>query len=181
MAKNVAAPKNTAGGGFTFEDQVIAWLLAHMLAAEPLSDRLGMVERLDFQVRVDGWLLDDALVTLTKDGNFTSHLPLSIKSNRQFSKSCAPAEFVIAAWEQFLHEGTTKFEPRTDFLGLACAIIHRSCLNGFSLPADTVTLHPIHHPASRWSVAMTTATTMQNPMTAHFVKFFQDHHDLYKA
>jgi len=119
MAKNIAAPKNTAGGGFTFEDQVIAWLLVHMLATEPLSDRLGMVERLDFQVRVDGGLLDDVLVTLTKDGNFTSQLPLSIKSNQQFSKSSAPTEFVIAAWEQFLHVGTTKFEPRTDFLGLA--------------------------------------------------------------
>jgi hypothetical protein len=118
MAKSVAPPKNTAGGGFTFEDQVIAWLLAHMLAAEPLSDKLGMVERLDFQTRVDGWLLDDVLVTLTRDGKLTSQLPLSIKSNQQFSKSSAPAEFVTAAWEHFLHEGTTKFEPRTDFLGL---------------------------------------------------------------
>jgi hypothetical protein len=118
MAKNVAAPKTTAGGGFTFEDQVIGWLLAHMLAAEPLSDSLGSVERLDFQTRVDKWFLDDVLVTLRRNGNVTSRFPLSIKSNLQFSKSSAPTEFVTAAWEHFLHEGTTKFDLATDYLGL---------------------------------------------------------------
>ena len=36
MASNVAPPKNTGGGGFVFGDDVCAWLLAAMLAGEPV-------------------------------------------------------------------------------------------------------------------------------------------------
>ncbi|MBK7048073.1 MAG: hypothetical protein IPH48_16525 [bacterium] len=57
MAKNVAPPKNTGGGGFAFEDDVCAWLLACMLSGEPVFDvDLGSSIRIDFQTRPDGWL-----------------------------------------------------------------------------------------------------------------------------
>lgn len=38
MASNVAPPKNTGGGGFVFEDDVCAWMLACMLSGEPVFD-----------------------------------------------------------------------------------------------------------------------------------------------
>jgi len=121
VASNVAPPKNTGGGGFVFEDQVCAWLLACMLADEPPLDAgLGRLERIDFQTGPDGWFLDDALLTLAQ-GAARCRCALSIKSNPQFSGHSAPADFVEVAWEQFLHEGSTSFDVATDLLGLVTA------------------------------------------------------------
>ena len=64
MANKVAPPKNTGGGGFVFEDEACAWLLACMLVGEPaFGQALGAPVRLDFQMRARGWFLDDVLVT----------------------------------------------------------------------------------------------------------------------
>ena len=121
MASNVAPPKNTAGGGFVFEDDVCAWLLACMLAGEPtFGPDLGNPVRLDFQTRPDGWLLDDVLVT-TQLGATEHRIALSIKSNAQFTASSAPSDFVKNAWEQWLHSESTVFRRDKDFMGIVTA------------------------------------------------------------
>ncbi|NOU30376.1 MAG: ATP-binding protein, partial [Polyangiaceae bacterium] len=89
-----------------------------MLADEPPFDvALGPPVRVDFQTRVDGWFLDDALVT-TATAVGQHRFALSIKSNQQFTASCAPSDFVACAWEQWLHLGSTLLLPDSDFIGL---------------------------------------------------------------
>jgi hypothetical protein len=70
---------------------------------------LGLIERVDFQTRVEGWLLDDALLTTTV-GPTRHRFGLSIKSNAQFGAMSAPADFVLAAWQQWLHVDSTVFD-----------------------------------------------------------------------
>ncbi len=121
MASNVAPPKNTGGGGFVFEDDVCAWILACMLSGEPVFDAdLGSPIRLDFQTRPDGWFLDDVLVTTTV-GSTHHRFAVSIKSNAQFTASTAPADFVSSVWEQWLHVGSAVFDRTRDFIVLITA------------------------------------------------------------
>lgn len=121
MAKKVAPPKLTGGGGFVFEDAVAAYYLSCLLVARPpLDPALGMIVRIDFQARVDGWFLDDVLLTLSA-GPGERQCALSVKSNQQFTKDAPPPEFVELAWEQFLHHGTARFDRERDLLGLVVA------------------------------------------------------------
>jgi hypothetical protein len=119
MAKQIAPPKVTGGYGFVFEDKVAAYFLSCLLSGQPpLDPALGLLTRVDFQTRVDGWFLDDVLLTLVLGGE-TRQCALSVKSNQQFTGNAAPREFVRLAWEQFLHEGTTRFNRDRDLLALA--------------------------------------------------------------
>ncbi|MEK6289268.1 MAG: hypothetical protein AABO57_26450 [Acidobacteriota bacterium] len=121
MPKKVAPPKPTSGGGFVFEDDVVAYFFSCLLGGQPpLSPDLGLLARLDFQARADGWLLDDILLTLTPHG-VTRRCPFSVKSNRQFTSQSAPREFVVTAWEQLLHAGTAVFDVECDWLGIITA------------------------------------------------------------
>lgn len=121
MASNVAPPKNTGGGGFLFENDVCSWLLAAMLAGEPVFGvENGAPIRLDFQTRPDGWFLDDVLVT-TEVGATRHRFALSVKSNAQFTATSAPSDLVAAAWEQWLHIGSNVFDVALDFMGLVTA------------------------------------------------------------
>jgi hypothetical protein len=125
MAKNIAPTKATAGGGFAFEDEVVAYFLCCLLNNRPPLDPVyGTISRIDFQTRVDGWFLDDILLTLTSEGE-TRHCALSVKSNQQFTRNAAPGEFVSVAWEQFLHEKTERFDKDRDLLGLVTAPLHQ--------------------------------------------------------
>jgi len=121
VAPVVASPKETGGGGFVFEDKVAAYFLSYLLSGQPpLDPQFGSITRIDFQTRVDGWLLDDVLLTLASDGE-TRHCCFSVKSGQQFTADRAPSDFVRRAWMQFLHEGTAGFENDRDLLGLATA------------------------------------------------------------
>lgn len=121
MATNVAPPKNTGGGGFVFENDVCAWLLAATLVGESVFGvDCGPPVRLDFQTRPDGWFLDDVLVT-TSVGAVRHRFALSVKSYAQFTATSAPTDFVAAAWEQWLHIGSTAFDASLDFMGLVTA------------------------------------------------------------
>jgi ATPase family associated with various cellular activities (AAA) len=121
MAKEIATPKVTAGGGFSFEDKTVAYLLACLLDDKPpLDSNLGTIELLDFQVRVDGWHLDDVVITLNANGT-RRRCAMSVKSNQQFTKDAAPGEFVTAAWEIFLDPGRMNFDRTHDLLGIATA------------------------------------------------------------
>lgn len=121
MSSKVAPPKNTGGGGFVFEDDVCAWLLASMLVGEPVFGvDCGPPVRLDFQTRPDGWFLDDVLVT-TAVGPTHHRFAISVKSNAQFTAISAPSDFVAVAWEQWLHIGSATFDAALDFMGLVTA------------------------------------------------------------
>ena len=118
MAKSVAIPKQTGGGGFTFEDAVIARFLLFMLAGRhPLDVEDGAIEAVGFQKRVSGWLLDDVVLEL-RSTQGTRHFALSVKSNEQVTGQGFPDEFVRAVWEHWLRIGTDKFDPVNDYLGL---------------------------------------------------------------
>lgn len=117
MVAGVAPAKNTAGGGFVFENDVCAWLLACVLTGERVfGPNLGEPVRLDFQTLPDGWLLDDVLVTTAAAP--TRRLALSIKSNAQFGAATAPRDFVETVWAQWLGIGSPVFDAATDFMGI---------------------------------------------------------------
>jgi hypothetical protein len=116
MAKETAHPKNTGGGGFGFEDMAAAYFFACLLTDQPpLDPGFGTIERLDFQVDVDGWHQDDVLLTFNAAMG-RRRAAVSAKSNQQFSKDAAPSDFVKAAWEAFLDRRKTKFDPAKDAL-----------------------------------------------------------------
>jgi hypothetical protein len=118
MSKQPAPSKLTGGGGFVFEDKVSAYFLSHMLTGQPpFSPTLGLIKKIEFQVRPLGWFLDDILLTLESKG--TEHrFAFSVKSNKQFSGDKAPRDFVNAAWEQFLGTSEPNFSKEQDRLGL---------------------------------------------------------------
>ncbi len=118
MTKEIATPKQTSGKGFTFEDKVGAYYAVRMiLGRAPFEPADGLIVRMDFQVRVDGWLLDDLLMTL-QSASARHRYALSIKSNPQFGSDSAPQDFVAAAWSQYLCDSADCFDPSRDMLGL---------------------------------------------------------------
>ena len=119
--KDVATPKETAGGGFRFENRVGAYYACRMLQRTAPSDPAhGCIVRIDFQTRASGWYLDDILLTL-ETGGTRRRYALSVKSNRQFTTRAVPSDFAHASWAQFLGEGSNAFDPETDMLGLVTA------------------------------------------------------------
>lgn len=127
MARAVAPTKVTGGGGFEFEDKVAAFFMCHLLTGSvPLDPIFGIIKRIDFQKRVDGWLLDDLLLTL-RSNDEERRCAFSIKSNPQFSKTSAPSDFVRDAWEQYLGGKGNPFNRAKDRIGLITS------------PIDTIT------------------------------------------
>ncbi len=121
MVRNVSPTKATGGGGFEFEDRVAAFFMCHLLSGlAPIDPSFGFIKRIDFQVRADGWLLDDLLLTLKCD-NEEIRCAFSVKSNPQFSKTSAPSEFVRDAWDQYLGESSSIFKKNVDRIGLITA------------------------------------------------------------
>ncbi len=120
MAKEVATPKQTSGGGFTFEEKVAANYLLKMLAKHPpLNSTEGLIERVHYQTRVDGWLLDDMVLDLVDAKQKQHQIAISVKSNVQIDESGFPKDFVTAIWEHWVHKGTVKFTADNDYLSLA--------------------------------------------------------------
>lgn len=113
--------KITSGGGYAFEDRVGAWLAAALLGGQaPLDAELGAPVRIDFQVSVDGWRLDDVLVTF-RAADADVRWAASVKSNAQFSSVSAPADFVARCWEEIGGRSGSGFEPERDLVGLVSA------------------------------------------------------------
>ena len=96
--------RETGGSGFVFEDDATAALMLRVLGGRPLDTHAGplSVDRLDLQAAAQGWALDDVLVTGSCKGVAT-RLALSLKSAKQFTRKGAPADFVRALWQQYLH------------------------------------------------------------------------------
>lgn len=122
VLKQNAAIKSTSGEGFSFEDKTVAFFLGQLLIGTlPFGVELGRLQRLDCQVRSQGWELDDLLMTCSANGQ-TSRCAFSIKSNRQFTTGGAPANLVHAAWAQLLHTRSNVFDSNRDFIGIITAI-----------------------------------------------------------
>lgn len=119
--KKIASTKSTGGGGYTFEDRVSSYFLALMLSCNPpLDTEIGLIEKVDFQTRVDGWLLDDILLTMQNEGE-THRCSISIKSNEQFDSNGAPNDFVLACWQQYCKVESAVFDADSDFMAFVTA------------------------------------------------------------
>ncbi len=118
--KNVATPKQTGGAGFAFENKVVAYYLLWMLTGSPpFSLSHGSITRINCQVRVDGWLLDDLLLTFSSK-NKEYQYAFSIRSNPQFTSKSAPSDFVENIWSQYLNEISKVFDQENDHMGIIC-------------------------------------------------------------
>ncbi|MBY8961789.1 hypothetical protein KJK34_03380 [Flavobacterium sp. D11R37] len=115
--RNVATAKQTGGGGFTFEDKVTAWFISHLLGNTIAIDKeIGKIARIDFQVRPQGWLFDDLLITQQSAEGDESRMAVSIKSNVQFSGSGPTSELLYDLWNQYTGEPARIFDPLEDYL-----------------------------------------------------------------
>jgi len=112
--------KNTAGEGFAVEDQVVAWLACHMLAGIPWpTAQGGELRALKCQMRQDGWIFDDVVAKISRDGSDFC-VACSIKSYSVFSQKGAPPDFVVTLWKQW-RSGDSSFHPGRDRLALFAA------------------------------------------------------------
>ncbi len=119
MAKQIKSPKSTGGGGYLFEDKVVAYFLCCMLTDSPPFDpEDGSITRIDFQCGRLGWHLDDVLLLL-ETSNTKRRCAVSIKSNRQITQNGFQQEFILSCWEQYL--GGEPFEISKDMLCLVTA------------------------------------------------------------
>lgn len=120
MSRNSAPTKATGGGGYTFADKVGASFLARMLGREfPVEPEFGTISQLHFEARDAGQILDDLGLVL-RHGTESTRCAISVKSNRQLTKTGFNAEFVGDAWEQWT---AAFFNKETDLLGLIVGVI----------------------------------------------------------
>ena len=118
--KENAPLKSKSGGGYNFEHKVGAYFLSYLLANRSFDGSLGGITRIDFQMRGDGFQIDDLCITFSLQGKI-KRIFLSVKSNSQFTKNGVPKDFVQAAWVDFTGFVGAKFDKNIDLLGLACA------------------------------------------------------------
>ena len=128
MPKKKAPTKATGGGGYTFADKVAAGFLAQMLKRKfPLEPDLGVVTELHFEMHDAGHPLDD-LHLILKRGPSGTRFAVSVKSNRQLTKSGFDAEFVEDAWQEWRGGGGSGFDPTRDILGLIVGVVDEPTL-----------------------------------------------------
>ena len=105
----------TGGGGFRSENSVAARLLLDLLGGtNSLGGDFGRVNRVDWQARDAGWLVDDLAITCKLTGTGDDRAAgLSIKSDRQVTAAGFPAAFARTLWEQWLGIGTSRALSRS--------------------------------------------------------------------
>lgn len=117
MARKTATFKQTAGGGFNFEDKVCAWFLSHLLTDKCAFDiALGKIQQVDFQVKPDGWLLDDLLINQQLGNGEYYNIAVSVKSNSQFNTKGVSKELISDLWSQYLNDSSDVFKKNKDYL-----------------------------------------------------------------
>jgi hypothetical protein len=125
MAK-IATSKQTGGGGFDFEDKVSAYFLSKLLSGNfALDSSIGTLTNVEYQVRPDGWLIDDLLLTF-HDGRQNHRVAVSAKSNRQITATGLPDDIVKDIWTQFLNVEKILFDQNHDYLLFVVSPIARS-------------------------------------------------------
>lgn len=117
-------PFSSGGGGTAFEMRVAACYLVSLLREEiPRGLSGGTTQRLRFQARQQGILLDDLLVT-SFDGSLVRHLALQIKHKLDFSAADPVFQAVIsAAWRTYTSALGWQFTPGLDRLGIGIGAI----------------------------------------------------------
>ena len=96
MSRGPAPARVTGGAGFDFEDKIAGFFLVSMLArSHPCGPEIGAPSRLEWQVPGVPQGLDDLLVITS--GNPPDRLAISIKSDRQVTRSGFPRPFVEAS------------------------------------------------------------------------------------
>ncbi|MFZ0246604.1 hypothetical protein [Candidatus Binatus sp.] len=115
--RSPATTRSTAGPGFTFEDQVAAWLLTQMLSGEALPGIGPGGTQLQSQVSALAWHIDDLLVTAVQQPK-SRRIALSCKSNQQVSSAGLPADFVLRAWQQWEEAKSGPMDLLSDHLAL---------------------------------------------------------------
>jgi hypothetical protein len=129
MSRQTASTKATGGGGYTFADKVGAGFLAQMLKRKfPLEPDLGVITELHFETRDIGHVLDDQRLTM-KRGSSETRSAVSVKSNRQLTKSGFNSEFVLDAWEEWRGGDGSSFDPAKDILTLVVGMIDEPTLH----------------------------------------------------
>jgi len=129
MPKQTAPTKSTGGGGYTFADKVAAGFLAQMLKRRlPLGLELGVVTELHFETSDIGHVLDDLRLTL-KRGASETRCVVSVKSNRQLTKSGFNSEFVLDAWNEWRGGDGSSFDPARDIMALVVGVIDEPTLH----------------------------------------------------
>lgn len=116
--RNISSSKQAGGGGFVYEDKVAGYMLAYFLAARNIfGDRVGDIISVSFQVRQDGWLFDDMLVTLDNG----ARIGISVKSNKQVGPE-GPYKIVLQdLWNQYSNTDGLAFKRNTDYLCMVTA------------------------------------------------------------
>jgi hypothetical protein len=124
MSRAKATTKQSGGGGFTFADKVAAMFMAWMLRRDlSLEVSIGPVVAIDFETKESGNPLDDLQIAFSYEGQET-RLVLSVKSNRQLTKSGFDSEFVLDAWEQWTTTSARSvFDAEHDLLGLTLGAV----------------------------------------------------------
>lgn len=119
--REVATSKQTGGGGFVFEGKAAAWFVAHFMADEfPFTPEMGKIQRIDFQVRPEGWLFDDLLLKL-KNANGDIHVAVSSKSNVQVNSKGPTDDLLNDIWNQYIGTDSKVFDPMKDYLCIVSA------------------------------------------------------------
>lgn len=131
MAK-IASSKQTGGGGFDFEDKVAAGFLTRMLCQiTGFAQIPGVITKIAFQSRPEGWLLDDLLLTFT-EGSQNHQVAVSAKSNRQITATGLPDGILLDVWKQFLGVDSNIFDVENDYLMFIVSPLGRSVSTNLS-------------------------------------------------
>lgn len=159
------APVSLTGGfGFRFENNVAARFLLDMLCAKnALGLEFGRIEQVNWQVRDQGWLLDDLSIDCKTTEGTERSVGLSIKSNEQVNSVGFNREFIHYAWSQWFGRGTSRvFRRGNDAVGLVTGDIDHSVERAWSvLHRETVQTTP-ERMAGRLSPAAQTGGGVQS-------------------
>lgn len=89
-----------------------------------MGAEFGLVERIDWQARDTGWILDDLLIGCRTNGGDLRSVGFSYKSNRQLTQNGFPSDFVDLAWGQWLGvDGGRRLVRKSDAITLVTASI----------------------------------------------------------
>ncbi|WP_394674604.1 hypothetical protein [uncultured Chryseobacterium sp.] len=131
--RKISTAKQSGGGGFVFEEKVSAWLCAHLLSnRSPFSSDIGNITRIDYQVRSDGWLFDDLLLTTTANDDQTK-VAISSKSNIQIGPNGAFKELLGDLWNQYNNTAGDTFNKDRDYLCIINSRISLEVSKNFNL------------------------------------------------
>ncbi|WP_339704748.1 hypothetical protein [uncultured Kriegella sp.] len=146
--RKIATSKQTGGGGFVFEDKVSAWFISHFLADKiPFTSEIGKIKQIDYQVRSDGWLLEDLLLTTQDNDDIEIKIAVSSKSNVQINTNGPNNELLHDIWNEYLNTASNVFDASKDYLCIVNSQLHPKVLKDlndlikFSKANDANTLH----------------------------------------